>query len=384
MKILIKDGIVFYKNRFRKLDILITKDVITDIAPRIRTRVDQVINARELTIIPGLIDVHVHLREPGFSYKETIKTGTLAASYGGYTTICCMPNTNPLIDSLAHLNLLDKMIKRDAIINVLPYACISKGQTGNELVNIAQLAKHCFAFSDDGVGVSNAKLLKQGMIEAKKVHASIVVHCEDLTKSGNASEYSEVERDLKLANETKCQLHICHVSTKESIEFIKEAKKTNKLISCEVTPHHLLINETHIKDHGSYKMNPPIRSQADQQRLLQALYDGTIDMIATDHAPHNAHEKNKGLKESLNGVVGLEFAFSLIYTFLVKTNKISFKHLIDLMSANPAKIFKIEGGEINIGKKANLALFNLNKKYVIDSKHFASKGKSTPFVGLNV
>jgi dihydroorotase len=315
-----------------------------------------------LTIIPGLIDIHVHLREPGYEYKETIATGTASAAKGGFTTVCCMPNTKPVIDSTLHLNQLQKLIKTKAKINVLPYVSISKEQAGKELVNIPTLAKHCFAFSDDGVGVKSLLLMQQAMQEAKKVSKPIVAHCEDLSKIGNAIEYSEVERDLKLSLKTKCQFHVCHVSTKESIDLIKKAKRQAKYITCEVTPHHLLLNNKIIKDCGAYKMNPPIASIHDQHSLNKAIKDGTIDIIVTDHAPHSKEEKSKGLAHSANGIVGLEISFALMYTHFVKNQIIPFGKLINLMSFNPARIFKLNGGVIKIGEVADLSIFDLNKK----------------------
>jgi dihydroorotase len=362
MSLLIKNGTIFYRNKLCKLDILINKDKIININKHISVKTDQTIDATNLTIIPGLIDVHVHLREPGFEYKETIETGTKAAAAGGFTTICCMPNTKPIIDNLSRLNALKQFIRSKAMVNVLPYVAISNGQLGKELVDIKSLSKHCFAFSDDGVGIQSALLMEIAMCEAKKYSKPIVAHCEDLTKTGNAMEYSEVGRDLKIALKNKCQFHICHVSTKESIDLIYKAKQHASFISCEITPHHLLLNKTLLKNNGAYKMNPPIASKQDQQALIKNLQNGTIDMIATDHAPHSKEEKSKGLLKSANGVVGLEISFALMYTYLVKKHIITFNRLIELMSVNPAKIFHLNGGTIKIGGIADLSIFNLNQK----------------------
>jgi dihydroorotase len=315
-----------------------------------------------LSIIPGLIDVHVHLREPGYEYKETIKTGTQAAANGGYTTICCMPNTKPIIDNLTTLNHLKTLIKKDALVNVLPYAAITINQVGKKLVNIPSLAKHCFAFSDDGVGVQSNELMFKAMQACAKAHKPIIAHCEDITQEGNAKEYKEVERNIKLALQTKCQLHICHVSTKESIKLIKKAKLKTKLVTCEVTPHHLLLNHDDIKNNGAYKMNPPLASKIDQKALQKALRDGTIDMIVTDHAPHSLNEKDTTYEKSLNGIVGLETAFSLLYTNLVLTKKINFQKLIELMSINPTKIFTIDSGKIDVNCIANITILDLKEK----------------------
>jgi dihydroorotase len=342
------------------LDIFINHGEIIKLAKQLDHEVhDQSIDANGLVIIPGLIDVHVHLREPGYEYKETIKTGSAAARAGGYTTICCMPNTNPVIDNLTKLNQLQKKIVHDACVHVVPYVAITKKQKGKTLVNIPLLSQHCLAFSDDGAGVQSTSLMEQAMRMCAKVRKPIVTHCEDITQTGNAREYQEVARNLKLAQKTKCQLHICHVSTKESVDLIKQHK--SKLITCEVTPHHLLLNQTDVQNHGAYKMNPPLASYQDQKALCRALMDNTIDMIATDHAPHSYQEKNTTYAQSLNGIVGLETAFSLIYTKFVKTHKISFKRLIELMSINPAKVFHLPSHEIKIGQKANLAIFDLKQ-----------------------
>jgi dihydroorotase len=309
------------------------------------------------------VDVHVHLREPGYEYKETIKTGTMSAAAGGYTTICCMPNTKPIIDNLSTLNNLKKLIKQKAIVNILPYASITKQEKGQALVNIPSLAKHCFAFSDDGVGIASSDLMFKAMQQCKKVNKVIVAHCEDISqKNSNAKESKEVERNLKLASKTKCQLHICHVSTHESINLIKKAKAQKVNVSCEVTPHHLLLNKNNVINQGTYKMNPPLANPKDQQVLKKALADGTIDMIVTDHAPHADKEKNTTYEKSLNGIVGLETAFSLIYTHFVKTKAISFSRMINLMSLNPCKIFKIKSHQIILNNTANITIMDLNTK----------------------
>jgi dihydroorotase len=342
---------------------LIEKNKITKVANKIKTKATKIIDASGLTIIPGLIDVHVHLREPGYEYKETIKTGTLAAIAGGYSTICCMPNTNPVIDDLKSLKLLKKLINQNAQTEVLPYVSITQKQKGERLVNIPLLAKQCFAFSDDGVGLQSDRLMYQAMQKCYKVNKPIVVHCEDNSQVDNAKEYKEVERDIQFALKCKCQLHICHISTKESIHLIKKAKKNTKQITCEVTPHHLLLNQNDVKDDGKYKMNPPLTDKQSQTALIKAVRDGTIDMIATDHAPHSDLEKNTSYTKSLNGVVGLEFAFSLIYTHLVLKKIINFKRLIELMSSNPAKIFHIKNaGEIKVGNLARLTFVDLHEK----------------------
>ncbi|GHU47534.1 dihydroorotase [Bacilli bacterium] len=328
--LLIKNGTVFYKNKLSRLDVLINdQGLVQNIDANINESRAQIINAHGMTIIPGLIDVHVHLREPGFEYKETIKTGSQAAAAGGFTTVCCMPNLNPVTDNLLHLEYLKSLIKKDAVINVIPYVSITLKEQGHHVVNMESLAPHCFAFSDDGVGVANVGVMRQAMEIAQTVGKPIVAHCELHSDKSVDAEECEIDRDLKLAKETGCQYHICHVSTKNSLALIRKYK-TNK-ISCEVTPHHLLINQETMCHDGSFKMNPPIRPVTDQAAMVQGLVDGTIDMIVTDHAPHSIVEKTNTFDKSLNGVVGLETALSLIYTYFVKNHKISFARMILVM-----------------------------------------------------
>ncbi|MDR1235009.1 MAG: dihydroorotase [Mycoplasmataceae bacterium] len=389
MDLLIKQGNVLLNDVIKEnYDILINDGRIIQIDKNIQANVNRTIDARNLTVLPGLIDVHVHLRQPGYEYKETIQTGAKAAAAGGYTTICCMPNTKPIIDDEQKLNILKNIIQSDAIINVLPYVSITINQAGKELIDITNLAKQCFAFSDDGVGVASQNIMKEAMLLCAKYHKPLVAHCEDLTQVGNAIEYKEVERDLKLALETNCQFHICHVSTKESITLIRDAKKQSNYISCEATPHHLLLCKKDIKDDGAYKMNPPLAEPQSVDALRKALIDGTIDMIATDHAPHSENEKNVSYERALNGIVGLDFAFSLLYTQLVTIKNpysISLIKLVQLMSTNPAKRFNIDGGgSIRINAKANLMIVDLNQEWTINSKKFKSKGHSTPFDGQRV
>lgn len=397
--ILIKRAKVLFGDKFLIKDILISNSILKKIENNINDYADKVIDAENLLLLPGLIDIHVHLRQPGYEYKETIQTGSLAASKGGYTTICAMPNTNPAMDSLEKVLKFQKNAKLDSKINVLTYSSITKERkTNSPLVDFEKLAKHVFAFSNDGNGIQSRELMKQAMMQAKKVNKAIVAHCEDdelvnggciheceFAKKNNlkaicsASEYEQVRRDIELAKETGCQYHVCHVSTKEAVEFVREAKKEKNKISCETTPHHLLLNDTNLKNDGCYKMNPPIRSKQDQNELINGIKDGTIEIIATDHAPHSHEEKSKGLKDSMFGIVGIEFAFSLLYTNLVKTGIISIKKLIDLMSNNPNHIFNMNQLYLEVGCKPNFILVDENLKQQIDSKEFLSKGKSTPF-----
>lgn len=406
MSLLLKNGTVYLHGKLREMDVLIDHKgrVITaetiDLAEK--EDVDEIIDAAELLIAPGLIDPHVHLREPGFEYKETIASGSYSAAKGGYTTIFSMPNLNPVPDSLEHLKVQLDRIEKTACIRVIPYASITLGQKGEELVDMASLSKYVLGFSDDGKGVQSQELMRRAMIEANKHQCLIVAHCEDesLIEKGacihqgkkakelgligisSESEWKQIERDLALAKETGCQYHICHVSCKESVELIRKAKKDGVKVSAEVTVHHLLLNEEDIiADDGRFKMNPPLRSKEDQQALLEGVLDGTIDMIATDHAPHSREEKSRGLKGSAMGVIGSELAFGLIYNDLVLTRRMTLEKVLECMSFNCADIFGIEGGEIVNFEKANLAVFDLKARKKITEKDLVSKGKSTPFLG---
>ena len=406
MSFLMQNGEVLYRGKVRKMDVLVDdlgRVTAADQIDLTAEDVDEVIDASSLLIAPGLIDPHVHLREPGFEYKETIASGTAAAAKGGYTTIMAMPNLNPVPDTLEHLKVQQDLTRYNAKIQVIPYAAITRGQKGvGELVDFDALASEVIAFSDDGKGVQEEAMMRQAMLAAKRSNCLIVAHCEDesliakgasihagrkaeelgLIGISSASEYQQIERDLRLAEETGCQYHICHISCKESVELVRQAKQRGVQVSCEVTPHHLLLCEDDIStDDGRFKMNPPLRTKADQEALIAGIQDGTIDMIATDHAPHSAEEKAKGLQGSAMGIVGLETAFELIYTYLVRTGKITLEKCFELMSYNCADIFGIEGGEIVNFEKANLAVFNLNQREKINPKTFVSQGKSTPFEG---
>ena len=345
------------------------------------------------TILPALCDVHVHFREPGFSYKETIKAGTMAAAHGGYTAVCTMPNLNPVPDSIPNLKVEEDIIARDASIKVYPYAAITIGELGEELSDLEGLAPRVIAFSDDGHGVQSEEMMRDAMLKAKKLNKMIVAHCEvnSLLKGGyihdgdyakthghkgicSASEYEEVARDVKLAEETGCAYHVCHVSTKESVEYIRQAKARGADVTCETAPHYLVADENDLKEDGKWKMNPPLRSTEDRLALIEGIKDGTIDIIATDHAPHTIEEKSKGLKGSPFGIVGLEIAFPLLYTKLVKTGVITLEKLIELLSTNPAKRF-------GINLENCYSVWDLNEEFTVDAKDFLSKGKVTPFLG---
>ena len=354
------------------------------------------------TVFPGFVDVHVHLREPGFSYKETIRTGTLAAARGGYTTVCTMPNLDPVPDSPEHLQAQLDLIARDSCIRVLPYGAITVGQQGQALADMAALAPFVAAFSDDGRGVQSDSLMRQAMLEAKRLNKLIVAHCEDntLLRGGyihdgsyarlhghrgicSESEWGQIRRDLALVRETGCAYHVCHVSTKESVALLRRAKAEGLDVTCETAPHYLLLDESMLQEDGRFKMNPPLREKADREALLEAVQDGTIDMIATDHAPHSAEEKGRGLAGSAMGIVGLETAFPLLYTYLVKPGILSFPRLMELLHSAPSRRFGIPERPTE-GENASFTVFDPHTPYTIDPASFLSKGRATPFAGWQV
>ncbi|MBR2943940.1 MAG: dihydroorotase [Clostridia bacterium] len=349
-----------------------------------------------IVVFPGFCDVHVHFREPGFSYKETIRTGSLSAANGGYTDVCTMPNLSPVPDSVENLRAQLDIIDRDAKIGVHPYASITVGQHGKEPSDLEGMKDLAIAYSDDGRGVQSDEMMENAMIRAKSLGKMIVAHCEvnDLLKGGyihdgefarlhgmkgicSESEWGQIKRDIALAKKTGCKYHVCHISTKESVELIRQAKRDGVDITCETGPHYLVFNDMMLKDEGRFKMNPPIRSEEDRQALIEGIKDGTIDMIATDHAPHSSEEKGRGLEKSAMGVVGLETAFAVMYTHLVKTGEISLKKLLDLMCYNPRRRFGIELGN-------DYTVFDLDKKFTVDPTKFLSMGRATPFEGMEL
>ncbi len=353
-------------------------------------------NFNNCFVFPAFCDVHVHLREPGFSYKETIASGTAAAAHGGYSDVFSMPNLKPVPDNIDALEQQLAIIERDAVINVHPYASITVGQMGEKLSDFEGLAEKSIAFSDDGRGVQQETLMREAMLKAKKLNKIIVAHCEDnsllfggyihdgeYAKLNNhkgicsESEWKPIERDLKLVKEIGCKYHVCHISCKESVELIRKAKKRGVDVTCETAPHYLVFNDSDLIENGRFKMNPPIRSEEDRLALIEGIKDGTIDMIATDHAPHSAEEKSKGLEKSLMGVVGIETAFPIMYTHLVKTGIITLEKLIELMSINPRKRFGLE-------LKNDFCVFDLEKEYTINPQNFISMGKATPFENCKV
>ncbi len=351
---------------------------------------------KEYVILPGFCDVHVHLREPGFSYKETVLTGTRAAARGGYTAVCSMPNLNPVPDSPQTLEIQLEAIRRDAVINVYPYGAITRCEAGLELADMVGMADDVCAFSDDGKGVQNDGMMRQAMLQAKRLGKLIAAHCEvnDLLHGGyihdgeyarahghkgicSESEYKQIERDLALVRETGCAYHVCHISTKESVSLIRKAKAEGLNVTCETGPHYLVMCDADLQEDGRFKMNPPLRSAADRDALLEGLLDGTIDMIATDHAPHGAEEKARGLAGSPFGVVGLETAFAVLYTDLVKTGILSLERLVERLAINPRKRFGIPMGK-------DFTVFELSEPYAVDPKDFHSMGRATPFEGKTV
>lgn len=403
MKILLKNANVFTNGSFIKSDVEVTDKVISKIDTNIEgNEFDVVYDLNNMYLLPGLIDVHTHLREPGFNYKETIATGSMAGAKGGYTSICAMPNLNPTPDSLEHLTPELEAIKKDSKIHVYPYGTITVGEKGEELANLKELANYVIAFSDDGHGVQSEEMMMNAMKESKELGKMIVAHCEEnsLLNGGyihdgeyaklhghkgicSASEWVPIKRDIELSRKTGCHYHVCHISTKESVELIRNAKKEGVNITCETGPHYLTLNDMDLKEDGRFKMNPPIRSEEDRLALIDGLKDGTIDMIITDHAPHSKEEKSKGLAGSMMGVVGLEVAFPVLYTNLVKKGIITLEKLLELMNTNPRTIFNI-GTEIKEGEEADLTVYDLNENYNIDSSAFVSMGKATPFDGNNV
>ncbi len=402
MKLLFKNATVYTNGAFSKKDILTDGEVFDRIDDCVECGEAFVFDFSDKFIFPGFVDVHVHLREPGFCLKETIKSGTMAAARGGYTTVFAMPNLNPTPDSAENLAPQLEAIKRDAVINVIPYGTITVGEKGEKLSDMEAIAPDICAFSDDGRGVQSEDMMLEAMKRAKALDKIIAAHCEDnsLLEGGyihkgkycaenghkgicSESEWGPIARDIELCKKTGVSYHVCHVSAKESVEIIRQAKKQGVDITCETGPHYLILDDSCLKDEGRFKMNPPLRDKTDREALVEGITDGTIDMIATDHAPHTAEEKSKGLAGSLMGVVGLETAFAELYTNLVKPGVISLEKLVELMSLAPAKRFGIESG-IEVGKKASLTVFDLSKKYTVDPKDFLTKGRSTPFEGDTV
>ena len=355
-----------------------------------------VFNSPEYSIFPGFCDVHVHFRQPGFSYKETILTGSLASANGGYTDVCTMPNLNPVPDSVEHLREQLEIIGEDAKIGVHPYGAITVGEKGEQIADLEGMAKDVIAFSDDGRGVQDDGMMREAMQRAKALGKMIVAHCEvnELLRGGyihdgeyarlhghrgicSESEWRQIERDLKLVKDIGCDYHVCHISTKESVELIRAAKADGVRVTCETGPHYLILNDMDLQEHGRFKMNPPLRSESDRVALLEGVLDGTVDMIATDHAPHSDEEKGRGLEKSAFGIVGIETAFPIMYTYFVREGVMSMDKLVELLVYNPRERFGIPVGD-------SFSVWKLDEKYTVDPKDFKSMGKATPFEGVEL
>ena len=401
MDCILKNATVYTNGKFVSSDLMVLKGQVF-LSKESTSLSLPVFDLKDKIIIPGLVDVHTHLREPGFCYKETIKSGTSAGAKSGYNSIFTMPNLNPVPDSKENLEVQLNAINKDAVINVYPFGSITVSQNGQTLSDFDGMNEFVKGFSDDGRGVQDVQVMQSAMLKAKQLDSVIVAHCEDnsLLNGGyihdgeyarenghkgipSSSEYLPIERDLELVEKIKVKYHVCHVSAKESVDAIRKAKAKNVNVTAETAPHYLVLDDSMLKDSGNFKMNPPIRAKEDKDALINGIIDGTIDMIATDHAPHSAEEKSKGLKSSLNGIVGLETAFPVMYTYLVKKGIITLEKLVELMSINPAKRFGLDL-EIEEGKTANFAVFDLNKEYTVREEDFLSKGKSSPFIGYKV
>ena len=402
-KLLLKSGIVVAEGASRKLDILVVDDKIAAIGESLTADAEtEVFDAEGCIVTYGLADVHVHLREPGYSAKETITTGTRAAARGGVTTVCSMPNLQPAPDAPDTIAIEQQMIDEQAVIEVLPFATISSKRAGRTLADIEALRPLSVGYSDDGNGIQTEPLMREAMKRIAAVDGIIAAHCEDdsLLHAGyihdgeyarahghkgicSESEWGPIKRDVVLAQEEKCRYHVCHISTKESVSIIREAKQKCAHISCETAPHYLVLCDADLKEEGRFKMNPPLRAAEDRASLIQGIKDGTIEVIATDHAPHTAEEKSRGLKGSMMGIVGIETSFAICYTHLVRKGIITIEKLIELMSENPRRIFRL-GGAMQVGERADIAVFNTTTPYTIDTAEFLSMGKATPFEGQEV
>ncbi|WP_409969404.1 dihydroorotase [Bengtsoniella intestinalis] len=404
MKSLLCNGHVWHDGQFQPLDVAIADGQIISIGSSLPKEGFSVIDITGFHLVPGFVDVHVHLREPGFSYKETIATGTAASARGGYTGLGAMPNLKPVPDCMDSLQVQLDIIEKDAAVRVYPYGAITVGQKGETLADLTAMAPFVLGYTDDGRGVQNTAMMEEAMTIAKTAGKPIVAHCEDesllegciTVHPGNfakahgfegacaESEWGQIARDLELVEKTGCQYHICHLSCKESVEVIRQAKAKGLPVTCETGPHYLIMTDDDIKNEGRYKMNPPIRGTADRDALVAGLVDGTIDCIATDHAPHSHDEKCGDFTNSFNGVVGIETAFATVYTYLVETGKVPMKTVVDALTVNPCRIFGLEGGTIAEGAVADLTVLNLTAPYTIYGENGISMGKATPFEGWDV
>ncbi len=401
--LLIKGAKVWTNGAFEVCDVRMCEGVLTELQPTIQPiEGERVVLAEGKVLLPGLVDMHVHLREPGYGYKETIATGTAAAAKGGFTTVCTMPNLNPAPDSLANLEEQLRLIREEAQIEVLPYATITRERRGGELIDYKSLAPYVAGFSDDGTGVQSQEVMSEAMVAIAQTGGLLAAHCEveSLLRGGyihdgewckahghkgicSESEWREVERDIQLAEQTGCRLHICHISTKESVELIRKAKARGVKVSCETAPHYLVLCDEDMREEGRFKMNPPLRSRADMEALRRGLADGTIDVVATDHAPHSAEEKSRGLAGSAMGVVGIETSLAAIYTFMVGGGVISLERMVEVMSLRARQLLGLAGGLV-VGERVDATLVDFRSEYNVDTATFLSKGRSTPFEGMRL
>lgn len=401
MGILIKDGYVLnHRGEKVHMDILVEGEKIVAKGPHLNSEGHEVVDARGKLVLPGLIDMHVHLREPGFEAKETIATGTMAAAKGGFTTVACMPNTKPTLDTKEMVQLVKEKARKEGYVHVLPIGAITERQLGERLTDFGAMQEAgIIGVSDDGVGVQSSYIMKQAMRKAKEHGLPVIAHCEDNTLINGGAvhegtfsakynvpgipsvcESVQVARDILLAEATGVHYHVCHISTKESVRLVREAKKAGISVTAEVTPHHLLLCDEDIPGlDANYKMNPPLRSREDQEALLEGLLDGTIDIIATDHAPHTPEEKARDIRLAPFGIVGLETAFPLLYTHLVRTGKMSLAFLVEKLTSKPADLFGIPAGRLSVGSRADITIVDLEQEEAIDPESFVSKGRNTPF-----
>ena len=380
---ILKNGFIIENNKLVKKDILINDGIIKEINDTIDGT--DVIDITDLLVIPGAVDVHAHLREPGYTHKETIKTGTLSSAKGGVTTILAMPNLNPTPDSLENLKIEEEIIQKDSLVNTYPYAAVTVGQKGEQLADLEELAKHVYAITDDGVGVNNIELLVEAMKIAKKYDIVMASHAEDLVDSKlPQGEYVAVRREIEFAKEIGCKYHFCHLSTKESFDAIRKAREegyTN--ITCEVSPHHLFLNEEMIVD-GNWKMNPPLRSEENRKETIKALLDNTAMVIASDHAPHSIEEKSQEYAKCPNGIIGLETMIALVYTNLIKTEMATYDDFLNWLVYNPIKIFNLPERKFAIGYVADLTVLDINTFREYKACEILSKGKNSPFTGMKL
>ena len=403
MDCVIRGARVWVDGGFSPMDLLIRGGRIQEMGPSLSFSHMPVFSFPNAAVLPGLVDVHVHLREPGFSYKATVASETRAAARGGFTAVCAMPNLKPVPDCPAHLAEELALIRRDAVVAVHPYGAISVGEKGETLADLEGMAEQVVAFTDDGKGVQSAAMMEEAMTRARALGKIVAAHCEDesLLRPGGCihdgayarahghvgisseSEWRQIERDIALAEKTGCAYHVCHISSAESVELVRRAKARGADVTCEVGPHYLLMSDLDLQEDGRFKMNPPIRSPRDREALVAGLLDGTIDMVITDHAPHSAEEKGRGLAGSLMGVVGLETVFPLLYTYLVDKGIITMDRLLELMCFAPARRFGLEAG-LTVGQKANLTVWDLEGGYTVDPADFLSMGKASPFTGWPV